>query len=142
MGKDAYGNEVIDPFDLAIAQGVMRATWGSAIFAAALNLAMGCCIGAALAPAIGFGLAIGGSLTLLLGLISMGSAVNVAIRVLTMQPDHKALVPSWHPWGALGLAVAGAAVAGLQMLLVCAMFAMPYAFGASQPEPVPAEAAE
>lgn len=113
MAKDAYGNDVVDPFDLAIAQGVMRATWGSAIAAAVLNLVAGCCFGTSMAV---LGPAVAGFVMILVALISVGSAVNVAIRVFTMQPDHKALVPSWHPWGALGLAVAGAAFAALQIV--------------------------
>jgi hypothetical protein len=115
MPKDAYGNDVVDPFDLAIAQGVMRSTWASAITAVVVNLFAGCCIGAGQIPAIG--ITAGMIPVFLFGFLSIAAMGNVAIRVFTMQPEHKALVPSWHPWGALGLGVAGAAVAAGQVLV-------------------------
>ncbi|MCB9673119.1 MAG: hypothetical protein H6734_26860 [Alphaproteobacteria bacterium] len=118
MAKDPYGNEIEDPFDKAIAQGVMRSTWSSAIVAMAFALSSGCCVpvSSVIAPTI---------VPLLVGAVSLcalAAGINVAIRVFTMQPEHKELVPSWHPWGALGLGALGAFLGVLQLLFVTITF--------------------
>ena len=113
MAKDPYGNEIHDPFDLAIAKGVMRSTWSSAITAVVLALASGCCLPGA---SIGLSPMLVVFFVSLLGLVSIGLAINVVIRVFTMQPEHKVLVPSWSPWGALATAVVGAGISALQIL--------------------------
>lgn len=118
MAKDPYGNDIEDPFDKAIAQGVMRSTWSSAIVALLFALSSGCCV-----PISSFTLpAVVPLLVGVVSLVSIAAAVNVAIRVFTMQPEHKKLVPGWHPWGALALALTGAALGCLQLLGVTVQF--------------------
>lgn len=126
MAKDPYGNEIDDPFDKAIAQGVMRSTWSSAILSVVFALSAGCCvpvsslISASLVPLV----------IAITGLLSLAAAANVVIRVFTMQSEHKELIPSWHPWAALGLALCGAALGALQLLGITAQFVMMSVAGA------------
>lgn len=120
MAKDPYGNEIDDPFDKAIAQGVMRSTWSSAILSVVFALGAGCCVpvsslvSSSLVPLV----------ITITGLMSLAAGANVVIRVFTMQPEHKELVPGWHPWAALGLALCGAALGALQLLAVTAQFVL------------------
>lgn len=118
MAVDPYGNEIVDPFDQAIAQGVMRSTWQSAIVALVLSLTSGCCFGVFQFISPAAGLALSG----LVGVLALTAAANVVLRVFTMQPEHKRLVPNWSPWGALGVAVVGGVIAGLQVLAVVGSF--------------------
>jgi hypothetical protein len=118
MATDPYGNEIDDPFDKAIAQGVMRSTWSSAILALLFSLSSGCCgpvtsmVSANVVPlVVGFCAA-----------IAIAAGINVAVRVFTMQPEHKALVPGWHPWGALALGLVGAALGALQLAAIVLQF--------------------
>lgn len=115
MTKDPYGNEIVDPWDQAIALGVMRSTWWSGAVALILSFLGGCCIPLrqveSLSPSF---------LTVpvfLFGALAMTAGINAAVRVFTMQPEHKKLVPSWHPWAALGLGVAGFLIGSLQILV-------------------------
>ncbi len=124
MAKDPYGNEVVDPWDQAIAMGVMRSTWWSGATSLVLALVGGCCIPVRslefLSPAF---------MTVpvfVFGGLAMAAGVNVAVRVFTMQPEHKRLVPGWHPWAALALGIAGFSIAALQVFaLVMLLFVLP-----------------
>ena len=55
MATDPYGNEIVDPFDKAIADGVMRSTWQSAIVSVVFAFGSGCCfaVGQAANPTVG-----------------------------------------------------------------------------------------
>lgn len=118
MATDPYGNEIVDPFDKAIADGVMKSTWQSAIVSVAMAFLSGCCfgIGQAVSPTVG------AVLVSLVAVLAVTAAANVLLRVFTMQPEHKRLVPSWSPWAALGVALVGGAIGGLQLLGVAATF--------------------
>jgi len=120
MAKDPYGNDVADPWDTAIAIGVMRSTWWSGGLALALALVSGCCL-----PVRSLGLLSSTVMMIpifVLGGLSMAAGINAAVRVFTMQPEHKNLVPSWHPWAALGLGLAGFSISALQVGLVVLFF--------------------
>jgi len=120
MAKDPYGNDVADPWDIAIAIGVMRSTWWSGGLALALALVSGCCL-----PIRSLGLVSGTVMMIpifVIGGLSMAAGINAAVRVFTMQPEHKNLVPSWQPWAALGLGVAGFLISALQVGLVVLFF--------------------
>ena len=124
MPKDPYGNEIVDPWDQAIAMGVMRSTWWSGATSIALALFGGCCIPVRslefLSPAF-MSIPI-----FVFGGLAMAAGVNVAVRVFTMQPEHKRLVPGWHPWAALGLGIAGFCIAALQVFgLLMVLFVLP-----------------
>jgi hypothetical protein len=128
MPKDPYGNEVVDPWDQAIAMGVMRSTWWSGGTALVLALVGGCCIPIrtleVLSPEF-MSVPI-----FVFGGLAMAAGANAAVRVFTMQPEHKRLVPSWHPWAALGLGVAGFAIAALQVFsLILFMLILPALLG-------------
>lgn len=118
MARDPYGNEIEDPFDKAIAQGVMRSTWSSAVLAVVFSLSSGCCVPVS-------SLAVPQIIPLvivLVSLLALAASINVVIRVFTMQPEHKALVPGWHPWGALGIALVGGGIGLLQVSALALSF--------------------
>ncbi|MEZ4320103.1 MAG: hypothetical protein R3F61_21515 [Myxococcota bacterium] len=126
MAKDPYGNDVVDPWDLAIAVGVMRSTWWSGGLSLAMSLFAGCCIPVRATNVLSPGMML--IPIFVLGFLSMAAGVNAAVRVFTMQPEHKRLVPSWHPWGALGLGAAGFVISALQMLgILAVLFLLPAA---------------
>lgn len=105
MAKDPYGNDVADPFDLAIAQGVMRSTWWSAIYAFGLAFTPGCTV-----PLMSFAQLPAIVAIIFIGLpmvLSTAAGINTVIRVFTMQAEHRRMLPSWQPWGALALAGVG-----------------------------------
>lgn len=119
MAQDPYGNEVVDPFDQAIADAVMRSTWWSAGGAAFLALGSNCCcfgVGAA-----GLGGLAGATPVIILAMFALAASLNVFMRVFTMQPEHKTLVPSWHPIGAALLGLAAFLIASAQL----AMYVVP-----------------
>ncbi len=118
MPKDPYGNEIEDPFDKAIAQGVMRSTWSSAVVSLVFALGGGCCvpIGSMVSPNAMLVVMSAGAL------LAIAAGINVVIRVFTMQPEHRALVPSWHPWTAFGMGVVGAGLGCLQLFGAVASF--------------------
>lgn len=118
MATDPYGNEIVDPFDKAIADGVMKSTWQSAIVSVVFAFSSGCCfaIGQAANPTVG------AVLVSLAAVLALTAGANVVLRVFTMQPEHKRLVPGWSPWGALAVALVGAAIGGLQLLGIVATF--------------------
>lgn len=118
MAQDPYGNEIIDPFDKAIAEGVIKSTWQSAIVGLVLALTSGCCFGVGQLANPTVAMALVGVVSFL----SLAACANVVLRVLTMQPEHKRILPSWQPWGALGMAVVAGCISGLQLLLLVGTF--------------------
>ena len=110
MARDPYGNEIEDPFDKAIAQGVMRSTWSSAALSVVFALSSGCCV-----PISSFAVPqLVPVLIVVATLLAFAACINVVIRVVTMQSEHRALVPNWHPWAALALGLTGGAIGALQ----------------------------
>lgn len=125
MAQDPYGNEIVDPFDQAIADGVMKSTWQSSIVSVVLAFTSGCCfgVGQLVSPTAAM------VIVSLIAVLALTASANVILRVFTMQPEHKRLVPGWAPWAALGVALIGGGIAGLQLFVIVGSFVLAAALG-------------
>lgn len=99
---DEIEDGLTEEWDIAIARGIMRATWANAVGSVITGVLAFCT----------------GNPCVVFSFLSVGASINTGLRIWSMRPEFRKQISSGELVAALGIAAAGGSLGVLQPIFV------------------------